>query len=394
MYPDSERILELRQRLYPGRENKYTPGGMNCMKKSSRVVKVLIASGASAGHLYPALAFAQSLTLKRPDAAIAFVTSRRGIENALKGYHYHIFYVRLRPLSLNCMQCLQALYSLAGSFLESFLIIHKFRPDIVVGFGSYVSFPALLESALLRIPTLIHEQNVSLGLSNKLLSFFVDKIAVSFKGAPSKPEKRVFTGNPLRASLARRGRDEARGLFNLGNAFTLLVLGGSQGAHRINMEFREAVRLLAERKEKLQFIHISGKNDYLSLKEWYKCITIKYCLIDFLNSIDMAYSAADLVVCRAGAGTLSELAYFKKAAIVIPYPYARGHQLENALQLKKENAGVVIEEKGLSGPGLSEQILRLMHSDDERKGLEDNIQKFAHPGAAGKLAELALSMVK
>lgn len=367
---------------------------MNCMKKSSRVVKVLIASGASAGHLYPALAFAGALAAKNPDITIAFVTSKRGIESAIERYGYQLFFVALRPLSFNGIKFLRSLYYLARSFIDSFFIIQRFRPGLVVGFGSYISFPALLESALLKIPTLIHEQNVSLGLSNKILSFFVDKIAVSFKGAPSKPAKRVFTGNPLRASLARRGREEARRFFGLDEAFTLLVIGGSQGAHRINAEFKEAVRILAERKEKFQFIHISGKNDYLSLKEWYKCITIKYCLIDFLDAIDTAYSAADLVVCRAGAGTLSELAYFKKAAIVIPYPYARGHQLENALQLKKENAGVVIEEKGLSGPGLSEQILRLMHSDEGRKGLEDNIQKFAHPDAAGKLAELALSMVK
>lgn len=364
------------------------------MKGPSRTIKVLIASGASAGHLYPALAFAGALAAKRPDITIAFVTSKRGIESAIERYGYQIFFMRLRPLSFNGIKLLRSLYCLARSFIDSFFIIQRFRPNLAVGFGSYISFPALLESAFLKIPALIHEQNVSLGLSNKILSFFVDKIAVSFEREDLMPAKRVFTGNPLRSSLTKRARDDAGRFFGLEEAFTLLVIGGSQGSRRINMEFKQAAMLLTEKKEKFQFIHISGKNDYLSLKEWYKCITIKHCLLDFLDAIDMAYSAADLVICRAGAGTLSELAYFKKAAIVIPYPYARGHQLENALQLKRENAGVVIEERELSGAGLCEEILRLMRSADERKALEDNIRKFAHPDAAGRLAELALSMVK
>ncbi|TAN60784.1 undecaprenyldiphospho-muramoylpentapeptide beta-N-acetylglucosaminyltransferase [bacterium] len=364
------------------------------MKAEPSAIKVLIASGASAGHLYPALAFAQRLAAKRPDIAIAFVTSKRGIESAIERRGYHLFFVSLPAPSLKGIKFLRSLYYLCRSFFDSFFIIQKFRPGLVVGFGSYVSFPALLESALLGIPTLIHEQNVSFGLSNKLLSFFADKIAVSFKNTPLRAGKRVFTGNPLRSSLTKSSVHEARRFFGLEGAFTLLVVGGSQGSRRINMEFAEAVRLFAERKERFQFIHISGRSDYLRLKECYKCITIKYCLFDFLDAINLAYGASDLVICRAGAGTLSELAYFKKAAVVIPYPHARGHQLENAIALKNENAAVVIQEKELSGAGLREQILRLIRSADERKALEDNIQKFAYPEAADKLAELALSMVK
>lgn len=393
--------------------NEDVANGMNPVKEVSRAQRVLIASGASAGHLYPALAFAESLALKRPDTAIAFVTVKRGIESGIQEAHYQLFYICLRPLSFNSIQCIPALYYLGRSFLDSFFIIQKFRPDIVVGFGSYVSFPVLLEAALLKIHTLIHEQNISFGLSNRLLSCFVERIAVSFtpsetKGQPLKrkrflagftetaglPNKCVFTGYPLRKSLTQCGRDEARRFFNLEDRFTLLVLGGSLGSHRINTEFKKALEILAKKKENFQFIHISGKSDYLHLKEGYKYITIKHCVFDFLAAMHLAYSAADLVICRAGAGTLSELAYFKKAALVIPYPYAAGHQLENALTLKRENAAVVIEEQELKGTALSEQILALLHSADERKDLENNIQKFAHPDAADRLAELALSMVK
>lgn len=369
---------------------------MSPVKEASRAVKVLIASGASGGHLYPSLAFAQSLALKRPDAAIAFITAGRGIESSVQATHYQLFKLCLRPLRFNSVKCLPALYCLGRSFLDSFCIIRKFRPDIVAGFGSYVSFPALLEASLLGIPTLIHEQNVSLGLANKLLKPLAEKIAVSFGETAGPHNKRVFTGYPLRKSLVRCAPDEARRFFNLSeDRFTLLVVGGSQGCRRINMELKKALEILDKKKEGLQFIHISGKSDYLHLKTEYKYITMRHYLCDFLVQMHLAYSAADLVVCRSGAGTLSELAYFKKAAILIPYPYARSHQLENALALKKENAAVVIEEKELEGGDvLSGGILRLMYSPDERRDLENNIQKFAHPDAADRLAELALSLIR
>lgn len=362
-------------------------------QESLKRLRVLVASGASAGHLYPALAFAQSLTCKWPDSDIAFVTSKRaGIENCIPEAGYEIFFISICPFGLTIKKFLQAVYRFAVSFLESFFIIERLRPDIVVGFGSYVSFPVLLEAALFKKPTIIHEQNLSLGLANKALSFFVDKVAVSFKETAVESDKSVFTGNPLRKSLIKIDKEKAGRFFNLDVKFTILTLGGSQGARKINAEFEGAVGLL-EKEEDFQFIHITGKKDYSDLKKNYNNCKIKHCVFDFLKEMHLAYSLADLVICRAGATTIAELAYFNKAAILIPYPYARSHQLENAHLLAKEGAAVVIEEKELDYITLSGHISTFMHSDSKRKFIEGNIQKFSNPSADSKLAEAALSLV-
>ena len=358
-------------------------------------MRALIASGASAGHLYPALAFAQALRRKAPGLDMAFVSSRRaGLENRIKESGYRAFFISIEPFSFHSIKKLpRAVHRLVRAFLESFFLIKKFSPDVVVGFGSYVSFPVVLSAALFKKPTVIHEQNVCLGLANKCLSFFVDKVALSFPGTSAPGSKSLFTGNPLRRSLIREDKETARRFFGLEEKFTILTLGGSQGAHKINVEFKKAVDIL-EKEEDFQFIHISGENDYSDLKNSYGCIKIKHCLFDFLAQMHLAYSLADLVVCRAGAGTISELAYFKKAAVLVPYPYAAGHQLENARTLNREGAALVIEEKELNCLKLSGRILELMHSDARRNRLENNIQKFAIDNADEKLAELVLSLCK
>lgn len=384
-----------------------------------RVKKILIASGASAGHLYPALALAEILKNKQPSWEITFVTSRRlSLEKLIKSSGYKVFIISICPFSRPARKFLISLYRFVKSFLETFLIIEKFRPDVVIGFGSYVSFPVILESALFKKPTLIHEQNVSLGLSNRVLSLFVDRVAVSFADERPKKDallparasrpfcrraiswgrkgrgKFVFTGNPLRQKLVKKDKEESRAFFGLDEKFTILVLGGSQGSERINSEFKKAVDILSEKTSKdFQFIHLCGKKDYSRLKKDYSCIKIRYCLFDFLTRIDFAYSLADLVICRAGAASITELAFFRKAAILIPYPYAGSHQLENASALKMKEAAVCLEEKECGGFKLAELILRLMDSSVERVALEKRVAEFVNPNAGEKLAELAVSLI-
>lgn len=354
--------------------------------------KILIASGASGGHLYPAIALAESLTKKAPSIEIVFVSSKSGITDYIKNT-YKIFFISIIKFRFNFSSLLKSVYYLAKSFLESFFILEKFRPDVVVGFGSYVSFPLLLEAALFKKPAIIHEQNISFGLANKFLSFFADKVAVSFRQTQAARRNNfIFTGNPLRSSLIKEEKGKARSFFSLEEKFTILALGGSQGSHNINAAFKNTVILLAK-EEDFQFIHITGAFDYSGLQKEYEYIKIKHCIFDFLPQIHLAYSLADLVISRCGAGTIAELAYFRKPAIIIPYPYARGHQLQNAAALEKEGAAVVIEERELSGYLLKEKILLLMHSASMRDGLKNNIQKFANPDAADRLAELVLELI-
>jgi len=365
----------------------------------NKQVNILIASGASAGHLYPALALAQALRKNNPYANVAFVSSKRGgLEISVRQAGYKLFLISVVSFSFRFFGFLPAIYGFIKSFFESLFIIEKFRPGIVVGFGSYVSFPVVLGAAFLKKRTVIHEQNVSLGLANRILSLFADKVALSFKETQvrvSLKDKFSFTGNPVRTQLIVQKKEDTREFFGLSDKFTILVLGGSQGSHRINSVFKETAALL-EREKDFQFIHITGKTDYPSLKDYYsRTITkTKYCIFDFLSSMDLAYSLADLVICRAGAGTIAELAYFGKASISIPYPLARGHQLENALTLMRQGAAVVVEEKSLYSGLLYKYIIDIMEDDARREGLGVNIQKFSSACAADNLAQLVLSECK
>src|SRR3989338_2438802 len=259
-------------------------------------VKILIASGASAGHLYPALSFAQKLREKEAGADIAFVSSRRvGIAEEISAHGFRLFLISVLPFSFKSFKkFFLAFCRFIRSFFESFLIIEKFRPDVVVGFGSYVSFPVCLEAAL-------------------------------FKKATVFDDKAIVPGNPLRKFVTGAGKEDSRSFFGLEDKFTILTLGGSQGSHRINTEFKNAVKRI-EKREDFQFIHITGKSDYNDLKKDYSCITMRHCVFDFLEPMHLAYVLADLVVSRAGATTIAELVYFQKAALLIPYPYAGGHQ--------------------------------------------------------------------
>ena len=354
-------------------------------------MRLLVAAGASAGHVYPSLSFAQKLTQKYPSLELAFVTAQHGsAKEWIKKRGYKVFLISIRPFQYSFWKFFPWFYCFLRSFLESFFIIEKFRPEVVIGFGSYVSFPIVLEAALLKKFTIIHEQNVSLGGANKFLSHFVDKVALSFKTGAPPSKKEVYTGYPLGDSLRSEDKEKARKFFGLDDKITILALGGSQGSLRINNEFKKAVTLL-EKKEDFQFIHLSGKKDYFDLKKNYSYTTIKHCVFDFLSEMALAYSLADIVVARAGAGTIAELSYFKKAAILIPYPYAGAHQVENARALEKENAAIVIEEKDLERISLSDCLVRLMQYPHKRKELEEQIGKFAPLSAAEDLVNLALS---
>lgn len=358
--------------------------------RQDNALRILIAAGASAGHLYPALALAECITSRYPRSVIAFVSARRnGIENAITGYR--LFLLSLRPFRGSFKIILAAAYGFLKSFLEVFFIIEKFRPDVVIGFGSYVSFPLLLEAALFKKHTIIHEQNVALGRANKYLSLFVDRIAVSFQESEKIKPKCVFTGNPLRSSLVIENRQDAQRFFGFDEKFTILVVGGSQGSQRINSVFTRAAPWLEKRTD-FQCVHITGGRDFLSLQKSYRYTTIKHRVFDFLPQMQWAYSAADLVICRAGAGTITELAYFRKAAIVIPYPYAGGHQVENAHMLAKNKAARVIEEKGLTPISLSEAVISLMDAKAEREKLENNISQFVTLDARERLADLAVNL--
>jgi len=245
-----------------------------------------------------------------------------------------------------------------------------------------------------RIRTVIHEQNVIPGRANRLLAYLVDEIAIGFAKTKNyfgmNSFKVTFTGNPLKPGLAQIEKARAYEFLGLdSNKFTILVMGGSQGAHRINTIFVKAVNLI-KHKSDFEIIHLCGEKDQLFLSNSYKDLSIKAKAFSFLGPMEYAYSAADIVISRAGAASISEIAFFGLPSVLISYPYVRGHQMKNAGYLCENNAAILIEEKDLYPEGLRDRILELFNNPGLRESMAKNVLMFSKPRADESLADLVL----
>lgn len=319
--------------------------------------KVIVVAGKSCGHIYPALSFIDALKEKYKDAKVLLILPK---ENAIKNkqeFNCQVKYISLSPLrpgfDLNNIECFSKLIE---ACFQAIFIISDFNPNVVVGFGSLISVPFVMCSWLFRVKTFVHEQNVVCGRANRFLAKFCDKIAISFidskKYLTVNKKKIVLTGNPIRKELTNIDKNKALGFLGLGqNKFTILVMGGSQGAHSINKEFLKCMISL-KGKFNLQVIHLCGNIDYDILIEGYKDLGINFKVFTFLEQMHYAYSGSDLVVSRAGAISVSEIAYFKIPVIFVPYPYAYEHQLSNALVLKEKGCAIVIDQKEFNAESL------------------------------------------
>jgi UDP-N-acetylglucosamine--N-acetylmuramyl-(pentapeptide) pyrophosphoryl-undecaprenol N-acetylglucosamine transferase len=320
-------------------------------------MRVLVVSGASGGHIFPALAFLDALKGANKDAEALLVLPRNNIGEGREIPFNNVRYISASTIRLNLHpESLFSILKLFKAALESLFILLQFKPDVVIGFGSLSSVPMILLAWLLRIKTLIHEQNVIPGRANRFLAKFCDKIAISFEKTKQYFKdyeyKTVLTGNPLRKDLIRHNRFKALDFFGFkANRFTLLVMGGSQASHSINLGFLKALSGLSGRSG-LQVIHLCGAEDFGLLDSAYKDLKINFKLVAFLKEMQYAYSAASLAVCRAGATTIQELIYFDLPAILIPYPFAREHQMANALLLQEKGCVAIIEDAELETPKL------------------------------------------
>lgn len=324
-------------------------------------MRILVVTGSSGGHIFPALSFIEKLK----NAEVILVLPR-GTKNYLlesieryKIAHPDVIreikYISLSPLSLSFnLKNIKAVLKLISSFLEAIVILISFNPDIVIGFGSLISFPLVLCAWVFRIHTVIHEQNVIPGRANRFLYRISDKFAVSFEETRDYFKKKagriVLTGNPIRKQLVKADKAEAGDFFGLDkDKFTILVLGGSQGSQRINREF---LKFISAQTNNIQVIHLSGSQDYDLLRDSYKDLCMPVKLFSFLEPIQYAYSLADLIISRAGATTITEIIYFRIPAVLIPYPYAYEHQLVNARVLENKGCCFIIKDNELSADSL------------------------------------------
>jgi len=243
---------------------------------------------------------------------------------------------------------------------------------------------------------LIHEQNVLPGKANKFLSRFADKIAISFKKTEHylgvDKDKIAFTGNPLRRQFKILNKQEAANFLGLESfKFTFLILGGSQGSHKINQVFLESIASLGD-LSKIQVIHICGDSDKDFLRQEYTDLKIKAKVFSFLKEIYYAYSLADLVICRAGASTVTELCFFKLPAVIIPYPYAFAHQVENARILEARGSSIIIQDENLNAANLKNVLRGLMNNSDRLIKMRSCFDEV-NGNASRALRDLALSIL-
>ena len=274
-------------------------------------------------------------------------------------------------------------------------------PDVVVGFGGYVSCPAIMIASLLRIPRIVHEQNVVPGRANMLLFKLADKVAISFEetrlitSVSKDSEKLVFTGNPMRREVLREDRQGGIKRFGLDTAkFTVLLIGGSQGAHFLNEAFISAMAGIDKGiRRNFQVIHLTGVKDYeWAVAAYSKIEDLESRVYSFIDRIEEAYSASDLVITRAGASAIFEVAYFARPMILVPYPFALSHQGENAKVFSRKGAAVVIDENTLSAETFKDNILRLFNDKVALKGLGDSAKRLSSPVASKDLAREVLSL--
>lgn len=324
-------------------------------------MKILIVAGGTGGHLFPAIRLAEHIKFQR-SGDILFITSCSKQDRAILE-EKNITFKTLPVIGLQSRKVLPilnfAMRLVAGTIKSLFLLL-QFRPSAVIGFGGYVSGPILLLGVLFRVKTIIHEQNVYPGKTNRILANFVDKIAISFPEAVEYlkkfESKIIISGNPLRLGLKRSQNRSAQ--------FTVLAMGGSQGSHTLNKLIPEAAGLIQDdRKKALEIIHISGYREKDEVIKAYQAKGIRSRVFSFIGQIDKLYYESDFVIARAGATTVSELLYLAKPSILIPYPYANGHQRLNAKILEDMGTAVLLEEQGLTPEDLRDVMVKFMDKD-------------------------------
>jgi len=360
-------------------------------------MRVLIAAGGTGGHIYPGIAVATEILRREPESEVRFVGTARGLENKLvpqAGFELSII-DSAGLKNVGAVARARGLLVLPKSLLAARALIRSFRPDVVIGAGGYVSGPVLLTAALEKLPTLVMESNALPGWTNRVLARFVDKAAVSFDAAlPYFRGKGVVTGNPVRREffeIPPRKR-EATGTGEL----SILVFGGSQGAHAINQAMVAALPGLAGLKDVLRVTHQTGQKDFEVTRsayldaDWGEHASVT----KYIDNMVAAFANANLVISRAGATTTAELIAAGKASLMVPFPFAADdHQRKNAEALERAGAGRMILQQDLSGERLAQEIATLVSEPERIAGMEQAARKLARGDAAAAVVDLVEKLV-
>jgi UDP-N-acetylglucosamine--N-acetylmuramyl-(pentapeptide) pyrophosphoryl-undecaprenol N-acetylglucosamine transferase len=351
------------------------------------ITSAIIAGGGTGGHIYPGVAIAQELRRRNPTCEIVFIGTARGLETKIvprEGFKLELIEVAaLKGVSAG--KRIKSLLLLPKSFLAVRSLIQKYQPEVVIGVGGYASGPMLLIASLMGVPTMVAESNALPGFTNRVLARFVKAAAVSFEEAKSFFRgKAEITGNPVRAEFFSIPAKAPSITIHL------LITGGSQGARAINEAMITAIPLLEPHRDRLSITHQTGELDFEKVKAAYAKSALHVEAKPFLEKIVDEFAQADLVISRAGATTVAELAAAGRPALMIPFPWAADdHQRKNAEAVARAGAGRMIVQAELSGERLANELLALLNAPQTLAAMSAASKKLAHPDAAARVVDMA-----
>lgn len=358
-------------------------------------MRVIVTGGGTGGHIYPALSIIRKIKEKDPKSEILFIGTHNRMEKdiipangipfqgiEIQGFNRKVLHRNVKTIAL-----------FVKAIGRAKQIIKDFKPDIVIGVGGYVTAPVIYAAKKMGIKTLIHEQNSILGLSNRFLLKYADKVALSFEQTNNIPDtnKCVYTGNPVSegVKLAPSIDKTTLGLSN--NKKLILIVMGSLGSKKINEDMKSMLQLFNNRSEEVLFI--TGNNYYNEFKELKYATNIK--IIPYLDNMSSLLKQVDLMISRAGATTISEIVALEVPTILIPSPYVTGnHQYYNALKLVEKNAAVMVQESELKGDVLIQKVDSILKQPNTIKEIKENLRKMKVEDSASKIYDIILSLTR
>ena len=359
-----------------------------------------MAGGGTGGHLFPAIAIAEAFLEKNSRNTILFVSTGKPFERTvLSELGFSLACVAAEGIKgKGLWHQVRAFSRLPQGILQALAILLKFAPDLVVGVGSYASGPLVLAAWLLRIPIVLHEQNIQPGITNRILLPLATRVHVSFLNTrfSTHSAKIRFSGNPIRKKIqecAVRSINPESGALSTRKSFTIGIIGGSQGAHAINLAVIQALSLLKDHG--FHFIHQTGQTDLQLVQDAYLLHGISSTVRPFFQDMTDCYRQSDLMICRSGATTVAEITAIGKPAIFIPFPHASdNHQALNADSLVQSQASEMILEKDLTGSVLAERILFLAANPERLARMADRARQQGNPLAARTIVDDCYALVE
>ena len=361
-------------------------------------MRMLIAGGGTGGHLFPGLALAEEVKTRHPRNDVLFVGTSRGLETRIvprNGFPLQL--IEVGPLKRQgALGTLRGLLRIPRALWQSRRILRRFDPDVVVGVGGYASGPLVIAAWMMRIPTAVQEQNALPGFTNRTLGRFARACFIAFEEARAAfpPQRTHLLGNPIRRAFLDNYLHSKE---PSGERLSILVTGGSQGAHVLNLRVAEALELLAPvLGPRMRVVHQTGEKDLAEIVRRYQGLEgtgMQAQATAFIDDMAQAYAQADLLVCRAGATTIAELTVCKKPSILVPFPYATDdHQTVNARSLVRNGAAILLPERELTGEKLAGE-LRGLEADRERlRRMARQSGLLGRPEAAREIAEVCVSL--